>query len=157
VPRGFWLFKSEPDVFSIHHLANQPKGTAFWDGVRNHQSKLHLRDGVKPGDGILFWHSSCDLIGVAGEAVAAGPSAPDPTQFDKKSDRYEPRATNKAPVWWGVPIRFVREFPNVLKAERLRKEKALANMMVLRRGARLSIQPVTAPEWAAVLKAASAK
>ncbi len=150
--RRYWLVKSEPDEFSIDDLAKEPGGRAFWDGVRNHQSKLHLRDGMKPGDGVLFWHSSCDAIGVAGEAVVSAEARPDPTQFDKNGGRFEPRATKDKPVWWGSEIKFVRKCGEVLSPERLRKVAALHNMMVLRRGARLSVQPVTEGEWKAIRK-----
>jgi len=145
---NYWLMKTEPDVFSIEDL--KKKKRSGWDGVRNYQARNFMRDGMKLGDQILFYHSSCAIPGVAGIARVSREIHPDPSQFDKKSEYYDPKATSEKPIWMMVEVEFVKEFPAVLPLERLRREKALAKMVLLQKGSRLSVQPVTAAEWAVI-------
>jgi predicted RNA-binding protein with PUA-like domain len=148
-----WLMKSEPDVFGIDDLAR--KGRSGWDGVRNYQARNFMRDGMKVGDDVLFYHSSCEVPGVAGLARVSREAHPDPTQFDKKSEYFDPKATREKPIWMMVEVEFVRKFASIVPLERLRKEKALAKMLLLQRGSRLSITPVSSAEWKTVLSLAN--
>lgn len=143
----FWLMKSEPVVFSIDDLAR--KGTAGWDGVRNYQARNFMRK-MRVGDRVLFYHSNAAPSGVAGLARVVRAAYPDATQFDAKSEYHEPRARPDRPVWSQVDVRFVRKFPRLLSLDELRGVPALAGMELFRRS-RLSVQPVTAVEWKAVV------
>lgn len=138
--------KSEPDEFSIDDLVAAPKQTTPWFGVRNYQARNFMRDQMKPGDGVLFYHSSCAEPGIAGIAEVASAPYPDPTQFDPRSKYHDPAARKDAPRWILVDIRALRKTRLVPIAE-LREHKALGDMAVLRRGNRLSITPVTPAEW----------
>lgn len=149
-----WLLKSEPDVFSIAHLRALPASTGPWDGVRNYQARNFLRDEMRPGDAVLFYHSSCPVPGVAGLAEVASAARPDPTQFDPASDYHDPKSDPANPRWWLVDVRWVRTFPEVLPLDRLRAEPRLAGLPVLRRGQRLSVQPVEPAHFAVVLELA---
>lgn len=152
--KKYWLMKTEPDVFSIRDLKNRPGQTENWDGVRNYQARNHMRDGMSPGDEVLFYHSSCDAIGVAGIAVIGGKAVSDPSALDPKSKYHDPKARPDANPWVMVPVRFKREFREVVPLERLKAAPGLENMLVTRRGMRLSIQPVTPEEFAIVSKLA---
>jgi predicted RNA-binding protein with PUA-like domain len=143
---AFWLMKSEPDEFSIDDLVAAPQQSTPWFGVRNYQARNFMRDGMKIGDGVLFYHSSCPDPGVAGLAEVASHAYPDRTQFDPKSDYYYAKATPDAPRWLNVDVRLVKKTRLVHLAE-LREHAALADMVILRRGNRLSITPVTPAEW----------
>ncbi|MGZ3705075.1 MAG: EVE domain-containing protein [Bdellovibrionota bacterium] len=147
---NYWLMKTEPDVFSIADL--KKKKRAGWDGVRNYQARNFMRDGMKLGDQVLFYHSSCGVPGVAGIARVSRESHPDPSQFDKKSEYYDPKATLEKPIWMMVEVEFVKEFAAVLPLDRLRAEKALAKMVLLQKGSRLSVQPVAPAEWEKILE-----
>ena len=136
----YWLMKSEPDVFSIDHLARLKRAT--WDGVRNFQSRNFMRDQMKTGDAVLFYHSSADPTGVAGVARVSGESRPDATSWDKKSPYFDPRSTASKPLWFMVEVEFAEKFPALVTLEEMKADPALSGMMVTRRGARLSIQPV---------------
>lgn len=140
----FWLMKSEPDVFSIDDLKKNK--TTLWEGVRNYQARNHM-NSMKVGDAVLFYHSSCDPAGVAGIALISKTSQPDPTQFDKKSEYYEPRATKEKPVWYCTELKYVTHFLQFLTLEEIKKDAALKNMLVIKRGMRLSVQPVTQEEF----------
>lgn len=146
----YWLMKSEPDVFSIDDLAR--KKSAGWDGVRNYQARNYMRD-MRKGDLVLFYHSNAKPSGVAGIARVAKEAHPDPSQFDKKSEYFEPRATKEKPVWDQVEVEFVEKFP-LLPLDRLKGEEALAHMPLLQRGSRLSVMPVREEEWKAILRLA---
>jgi len=141
-----WLMKSEPDEFGIDDLAKSPRQTAPWTGVRNFTARNFMRHDMQIGDPIFFWHSSTDPIGIAGIAEVASAPHVDATQFDPKSDYYDERSKRDKPRWWCVDVKFVRKTPFVPMDE-LRKHKALADMIVLRRGNRLSITPVEPAEW----------
>lgn len=150
MPRRCWLFKSEPSVFSIEDLARAPNRTTSWEGVRNYQARNLLRDEVKKGDAVLFYHSSCAEPGVVGVCVVAREAYPDPHQFDPKSDYYDAKAKRDAPPWVCVDVKLDRIFARPLTLERIKATPALAGMELLRRGNRLSIQPVSAAEWKAI-------
>ncbi|MBU9690605.1 EVE domain-containing protein [Burkholderia multivorans] len=142
----FWLMKSEPDEASIDDLAHAPQRTLPWTGVRNYQARNFMRDTMKIGDGVLFYHSSCPEPGIAGLAEVASTPYPDPTQFDPKSPYYDPKSSPESPRWLLVDVRFVKKTPLVPLAA-LREHDELADMRVLARGNRLSITPVTRAEW----------
>lgn len=149
--KRYWLMKSEPTTFSLADLKAAPKSTTLWDGVRNYQARNFMRDGMKSGDGVLFYHSVTDPIGIAGLAEVAKEAYPDPSQFDPRSKYYDEKATRQDPRWFVVDIKYVRTFDEVLGLDELRKIPALKNMMVLKKGSRLSVQPVTESEWKAIL------
>jgi predicted RNA-binding protein with PUA-like domain len=151
-----WLMKSEPDEMSIDDLARLPRRTAPWTGVRNYTARNFMRDAMAVGDLAFFYHSSCPEPGVAGIVRVSSPAHPDPTQFDPKSDYYDAKATRAAPRWMCVDVTFVEKTRLVSIAE-MRATKALAGMLTLQRGNRLSITPVTEGEWAAVVKLAATK
>ncbi len=148
---SYWLMKSEPDEFSIDDLAAAPNRTAPWFGVRNYQARNYMRDAMRPGDGVLFYHSSCEVPGVAGLAEVAGAPHPDASQFDRKSPYFDPKATRANPRWVLVDVRLVRK-TRLLPLEEMRADPELAGMVVLKRGNRLSITPVTPVEWRRVLQ-----
>ncbi|MFZ5539958.1 MAG: EVE domain-containing protein [Pseudomonadota bacterium] len=142
----YWLMKSEPDECSIDDALAAPGCIVPWTGVRNFQARNFMRDQMRIGDGVLFYHSSCDEPGIAGLAEVASGPYPDPTQFDRASDYFDPASKPDAPRWVLVDIRALKKTRLVPLAE-LRAHRELANMAVLRRGNRLSITPVTAEEW----------
>lgn len=146
-----WLMKSEPDVFSIDDLKR--RGTAGWDGVRNYQARNFMRE-MRMGDQVFFYHSSCAVPGIAGVAEVVKEAYPDPSQFDRKSGYYEPRATPENPVWDQVDLKHVRSFEKFVSLDELRGLPQLKNMRLLQKGSRLSVQPVTETEWQAILKSA---
>jgi predicted RNA-binding protein with PUA-like domain len=145
--RSYWLVKSEPSTYSWDDLWNSPGRTTFWDGVRNYQARNILRDDMKVGDGILFYHSSTEPAAVMGIAEVVREGYPDHTAFDAKSDHYDPKSRAGDPTWYMVDIRAVRAFAEPVTLARLREADGLENMMLLKRGSRLSVQPVTAEEW----------
>ena len=148
---NYWLMKSEPDEFSIDDLAKAPSKTAPWTGVRNYQARNFMRDRMRVGDGVLFYHSSCPEPGIAGIAEVASAAYPDATQFDPKSDYYDGKSPRGDPRWVHVDVRFVKK-TRLLPLEEMRNARGLQDMVTLRRGNRLSITPVTPSEWKTVLK-----
>lgn len=150
-PRRFWLMKSEPDAFSIDDLRRADGHTTCWDGVRNYQARNLLRDDFAVGDGVLFYHSSTNPPGIAGEAVVVRSGYPDFTAFDSNDHHYDPKSDSKDPTWYMVDVRFVRACRSLITLDRLKTNPALRSMMVVRRGMRLSVQPVTAGEWKLVM------
>ena len=142
----YWLMKSEPDEFSIDDLARSPRRTTSWFGVRNYQARNFMRDGMKVGDLALFYHSSCADPGVAGIVRVSAPAHPDATQFDPKSDYYDPKSTRETPRWLNVDVTLV-EKTRLVPLSELRTYPQLAKMQVLQRGNRLSITPVDPKEW----------
>jgi predicted RNA-binding protein with PUA-like domain len=148
--RRFWLMKSEPEVFSIEDLRRAKDRTTCWDGVRNYQARNFLRDDVKAGDGVLFYHSSAKPPGVAGEAVVVRDGYPDFTAFDPDDPHHDPKSDPADPTWYMVDVRFVRACKELITLDRLKAIPALRSMAVLRRGMRLSVQPVTDREWGVV-------
>jgi len=151
---NYWLMKSEPGCFALDDLEQSPGKVAAWDGVRNFQARNLLRDAIKTGDGVLFYHSSCAEPAIVGLAEVLRDGYPDHTARDPGSDHYDPRATPDNPIWFMVDIQFLARLPQPLTREMLRSHPVLAGMMVLQRGSRLSVQPVTADEWRAVLAVA---
>lgn len=145
----YWLMKSEPNEVSIDDALSQK--VIAWEGVRNYQARNFMRDLMRVGDGVLFYHSSCAEPGIVGLASVASTSYPDPTQFDPASKYFDPKATQEQPRWMLVDVRAVRKTRLINLAE-LRGEPELADMVVLKRGNRLSITPVTAAEWKKILR-----
>ena len=150
--RGHWLCKTEPDVYSIDDLERD--GTTGWEGVRNYQARNFMRDGMKPGDRVLVYHSNAEPAGVVGVAEVHGPPRADPTQFDPKSEYHDPGSVREEPRWILRDLRFVRRLPRTVTLEELRAEPALRAMAALRKGNRLSVTPVTAEEFDAVVRLA---
>jgi predicted RNA-binding protein with PUA-like domain len=142
----YWLMKTEPDECSIDDVLAAPGRSTSWSGVRNYQARNFMRDEMKVGDGVLFYHSSCPEPGIAGIAEVASPAYTDKTQFDRKSPYYDPASKKDEPRWVNVDVRAVRKTRLVSLAE-LRTHKPLAKMRLLRPGNRLSITPVTESEW----------
>ena len=140
----YWLMKSEPDAYSIDRLAKDK--TAPWTGVRNYQARNFMRDQMTKGDKVLFYHSSCEQPGIVGIAEVCKLAYPDETQFDSKSDYFDPKSTRDNPRWLHVDVKFVKK-TRLISLNELREHKALANMRVLARGNRLSITPVDPAEW----------
>jgi predicted RNA-binding protein with PUA-like domain len=148
--RRYWLMKSDPDTFGIRELAASPDRTTRWDGVRNYQARNLLRDEIRPGDGVLFYHSQADPPAVVGTAEVVRAGYPDPTQFDRRSPYHDARSERDSPRWYAVDIRLAREFERPVGLDELRGTAGLENMVLLRRS-RLSVQPVTAAEWKIVV------
>jgi predicted RNA-binding protein with PUA-like domain len=151
--KQYWLMKSEPESYGISHLKKDKK--TAWTGVRNFQARNYMRDGMQVGDGILFYHSSCAEPGVYGLAKVASEPYPDPTQFDPKSHYYDKRATKEKPGWYLVDIAFVKELKRPVLISELRESATTSSMHMLQRGSRLSVTPVTAAEYEAVIAMAS--
>lgn len=145
----YWLMKSEPDAFSIDDLARVR--TEPWTGVRNYQARNFMRDGMKPGDGVLFYHSSCAEPGVVGIAEVASEAYPDPTQFDRKSDYYDAASKPDNPRWTLVDVAFKRKLNRTIGLAELREQAKLEDFALLRRGNRLSVLPVSKAEWNCIL------
>jgi predicted RNA-binding protein with PUA-like domain len=152
--RAYWLVKSEPDCFSIRHLAHSPRQTTCWSGVRNYQARNFMR-AMKVGDGVLFYHSSADPPAVAGTAVVARAAYPDHTALDARDDHYDPKATRENPIWEMVDIRLERIFDREVPIGELRALRELESMELLRQGSRLSVQPVRESEFRAIVALAA--
>ena len=148
----YWLMKTEPDAFSIDHLKKAKREP--WSGVRNYQARNFMRQ-MQVGDLVFFYHSSTAVPGIAGLAKVASAPYPDPTQFDRKSHYFDPKATREQPRWEMVDVKFEKKFRNVLALTTLKEnEDRLEGLVVLQRGSRLSVQPVTAPQARELLKLA---
>lgn len=146
----YWLMKSEPEAFSIDDLTRAPKQTTSWDGVRNYQARNFMR-AMRVGDQVLFYHSNADPPAVVGIAEVVTPAYPDDTAFDPKDRHYDPKSTPQKPLWDMVDIRFVRKFSGPIGLDALRKIPTLKKMELLRKGSRLSVQPVRPVEWETIL------
>ena len=144
--------KSEPDVFSFDDLKKRPKKTEPWNGVRNYQARNFMRDEMSVGDLILFYHSSCEIPGVAGIAKVSSKPYPDSTQFEAKSEYYDPKSTKETPRWFLVDVTFEQDLDHHVSLEELKKHKKLEEMRLLQRGNRLSILPVTREEFEFIKK-----
>jgi predicted RNA-binding protein with PUA-like domain len=138
--KRYWLMKSEPDVYSIDDLARD--GTTSWSGVRNYQARNFMRDDMKVGDLVLFYHSNAEPPGVAGIAKVVRTAHPDLTALDPRSPYHDPKATPENPIWQMVDVGFVAAFKRLVSLDDLRTDPALADMLVIKRGMRLSVQPV---------------
>lgn len=144
--KRYWLMKSEPSTFSIDDLIRSPNRTTTWDGVRNYQARNFMRS-MAVGDQVLFYHSNAEPPAVVGIAEVVKTVHPDPTQFDKQDKHYDPKSEPSEPRWDMVDIRYVRRFARALTLDELRKEGRLKGMVLLKKGSRLSVQPVTSLEW----------
>lgn len=149
----YWLMKTEPGTFSWDDLKKSPRKTTMWEGVRNYQARNLLRDQIKKGDMVLFYHSNANPPGVVGTAKVVKEGYPDPTQFDRKSKYYDPRSDPEKPRWFVVDIKMDRALKRAVTLPELRETKGLEKMVLLRKGSRLSVQPVSAKEWKVVLGA----
>jgi predicted RNA-binding protein with PUA-like domain len=159
MPRAkhYWLVKTEPESYSIHDLAKAPKQTTFWDGVRNYQARNMLRDDFKLGDRVLIHHSSANPPAIVGVAEVVKEGYPDHTAWDPSDHHYDPKASPENPRWVMVDLKLVEIFERPIAMETLRAAPALANMELLKRGSRLSVQPVSKQEYETILKLAKAK
>ncbi|MDG1513915.1 MAG: EVE domain-containing protein [Mariniblastus sp.] len=150
----YWLMKSEPDCFSIDDLAEEENQTTCWDGVRNYQARNFIRDDMKKGDKVLFYHSSTKPPGVAGVATIVKESYPDFTAFDPKDKHFDPKSKQETPRWFMVDIKLEKKMKRFVSLEELRSVKSLEGMVLLQKGSRLSIQPVTKKQFETVCKLA---
>ena len=148
---NYWLFKTEPSTYSWEDLKRQPDRTDYWDGIRNYQARNFLRDEVKKGDLVFFYHSVKQPQAIMGIAEVVRESYPDHTAFDPESRYYDPKSDRDSPRWFMVDIRAIAEFDPPIMREELKRIAGLENMMLLRKGSRLSIQPVSAEEWNIIL------
>jgi predicted RNA-binding protein with PUA-like domain len=145
--KQYWLLKSEPSVFSIEDLEKAPGKTTHWDGVRNYQARNYIRDSMRIGDGVLFYHSNSEPSGIVGIAEIVKTGYPDHTAFDRKDVHFDPKSKKENPTWYMVDIKHVRTFKRMLTLDELRANAGLAKMVLLQKGSRLSVQPVTPEEW----------
>jgi predicted RNA-binding protein with PUA-like domain len=146
---NYWLMKSEPDTFSIDDLKRKKREA--WDGVRNYQARNFMRDGMRVGDSVFFYHSNCAEPGIAGLAEVASDAYPDPSQFDPKSKYFDPGSSRDNPRWMLVDVKFVKKLARVITLDELKTQPKLEGMTLLRKGNRLSVMPVEAAEWKYIL------
>lgn len=144
---NYWLMKSEPHVFSIDDLKNSPKQTSGWEGVRNYQARNMMRDDMKKGDLVLFYHSSCNPPGIVGTAKIVREAYPDESAWNVNSAYYDPKSSPENPRWCQVSIQLIKKFPRQINIAQLRNYPELDSMIILRKGNRLSITPVTQKEY----------
>lgn len=149
---NYWLMKSEPEECSVDDVLAAPDATVPWIGVRNYQARNFMRDGMQVGDGVLFYHSSCAEPGIVGIARVASTAYPDPTQFDPKSPYYDAKSKQEEPRWLLVDVQVLKKITNITLPA-LRQRPELADMLVLKKGNRLSITPVAAQHWKAIVQA----
>jgi len=152
---NYWLLKSEPEEFSIDDLKKRAKQTEHWDGVRNYQARNFMRDDMKKGDQVFFYHSNCETPGIAGIAEVVREGYPDHTAFDPKDKHYDPKSDPDNPRWIMVDVKFVNKFANVVSLAELKQHSKLKDMRLLQKGNRLSVMPVKKPEWDYILKLAN--
>ena len=151
----YWLMKSEPSTYSIQDL--QQAGKDLWDGVRNYQARNFMMKDMQIGDEVLFYHSNAKPPGVAGLATVSQKAQPDPTAFDPQSLYYDPTSTKENPRWFCVEVCFKAVFKNMIPLEKLRKEKALSKMVLLQKGQRLSVMPITKKEYEHIIQMSQKK
>ncbi len=149
--RRYWLVKSEPEVFSFADLMAAPGAITCWDGVRNYQARNSIRDDMKVGDGVLFYHSNADPMAIVGIAEVARDAYPDDTAFDRSHPHFDPKSRAEDPTWMMVDIRGLHPLKTPLTLPELREVKGLEGMVLLQKGSRLSVQPVTAAEWKVIV------
>jgi Uncharacterized conserved protein len=147
--RHYWLMKSEPDAFSIDDLKR--KKQEAWDGVRNYQARNYMRDGMRVGDKVFFYHSNCAEPGIVGIATVATDAYPDPSQFDPKSKYFDPGSSRDNPRWLLVDVKFAKKLKRTITLKELQADPALDGMVLVRKGSRLSVQPVEAGHWEHIL------
>ncbi|HKK14225.1 MAG TPA: EVE domain-containing protein [Gammaproteobacteria bacterium] len=148
---GYWLMKSEPDVFGIDDLKKMPKGTDHWDGVRNYQARNMMRDQMKKGDRVFFYHSNTAEPGIVGIMEVAREGYPDFTAFDPQARYYDPKSDPDKPRWYMVDVRFVRKLKRVITLAELKAHDELGDFSLVRKGNRLSVMPVTERQWNTIL------
>lgn len=148
----YWLVKSEPDVFSWNDLKKCKNQTTYWDGVRNYQARNFLRDEMKKGDLVLFYHSNADPLVVMGICEVVKEGYPDHTQFDPDNAHYDPKADPKSPTWYMVDVKLKKEFKNPVTLDEIKLNPKLKNMKLIQRGNRLSVMPVTKEEFDEIVK-----
>ncbi|HLF30625.1 MAG TPA: EVE domain-containing protein [Xanthomonadales bacterium] len=149
---NYWLVKSEPDAFSIDDLANAPGKKSHWDGVRNYQARNYMRDGMRQGDGVLFYHSGCETPGIAGIAAVASRAYPDHTAFDPQDHHFDPGSNPDNPRWLMVDIRFKRKTRRLISLAELKQyQRQLEGFALLRKGNRLSVMPLSRNQWDFIL------
>lgn len=151
---AFWLFKSEPNTYSFADLCDEPDRSTGWDGVRNYQARNFLRDQIQVGDGVLFYHSNAKPPAIVGIAEVTQAGHPDPTAFDPTSQYHDPKSRPEEPRWYQVTIQAVRPIEPPLSLPQLRQVPELVDMELLRKGSRLSVQPVRPEEWKVILQLA---
>lgn len=147
----YWLVKSEPEVFSIDDLKAAPDSTTYWDGVRNYQARNYLRDSMQVGDQVLYYHSNAQPPCVVGIARIVRSGYPDFTAFDSQNCHFDPKSTPAKPTWYMVDVQFVEKFSNPLELNKLRAIPELSRMVLLQKGSRLSVQPVTLDEFTTIV------
>ena len=145
--KRYWLLKTEPSTFSFDDLWAAPKRTTFWDGVRNFQARNTLRDQMKRGDQVFIYHSSTDPTGIVGIAEVAKEGYPDASAFDTKDSHFDPKSKREAPTWFMIDVRALRRVEPIITLDELRRTKGLEKMVLLQKGSRLSVQPVSEAEW----------
>ncbi len=155
--RRYWLMKSEPDVFGIDDLMAAKDQTTHWEGVRNYQARNYMRNDMQIGDGVLFYHSNAKPLAIVGTMNVSSEPYPDPTQFNPKSDYFDPKSTQENPRWQLVNLTFTQKFEKPLLRETMMNAEGLEDMVLLQRGSRLSINPVTEGEWKTIHKLAGVK
>lgn len=148
----YWLFKTEPDAFSIDDLANMPEQTEHWDGIRNYQARNFLRDQIKTGDQVFIYHSSCKDVGIVGVAEVVKEGYVDHTQFDPEAKYYDPKSDPDNPRWFMVDIKLKEKFSSILSLKDIKQMNEITEIGLVKKGHRLSIMPVPENEWK-VLKA----
>ena len=153
--RRYWLLKSEPDCFSYDDLLALPRQTTYWSGVRNYQARNFMRDDMKKGDGVLFYYSGADPAGIVGTAEIVREGYPDFSAWDPSDEHYDPKSTESNPIWYMVDIRAGVRFEHFLDLPGLRHVRELEKMELLRKGSRLSVQPVRPDEWKTILRIGS--
>lgn len=152
---AYWLFKSEPDTFSIDDLTACPHSTDAWNGVRNYQARNFLRDQIQVGDEGFFYHSNCKIPGIVGTVRVVRAAYPDVTQFDPDSEYYEPKSTKISPRWFVVDVKLTQKFSSIISLQQLRITPRLAQMRLLQKGNRLSVLPVSDKEWHEIIRITS--
>lgn len=148
---NYWLMKSEPDAFGIDDLSARPSQTEHWDGVRNYQARNMMRDQMRIGDQVFFYHSNCSEPGIVGIAEVVKEAYPDFTAFDPDDKHFDPKSQPDKPTWFMVDVRFVRKFNRTISLRELKSLPELAELALVRRGNRLSIMPVTAEQWQRII------
>lgn len=148
---NYWLMKSEPEAFSIDDLKAMPNQTEHWDGVRNYQARNMMRDDMKIGDLVFFYHSNCKVPGIIGTMEVVKESYPDHTAFDPESNYFDPKSNPENPRWFMVDIKFKKKFKDIISLSALKRNPDLKDMLILRKGNRLSITPISKSDWDGVL------
>lgn len=149
---AYWLFKTEPEECSIDDFARAPDKAIVWEGVRNYQARNMLRDQVKQDDLVFIYHSSCKLIGVAGIAKVVRSAYPDPSQFDNTSVYFDAKSSPDAPRWVAVDLVFVEKLPAIITLDKMKSSAKLYGLPLVQKGSRLSVMPVTEPQWQTILQ-----